>query len=221
MKKIIFRPSTWPWIITYVLMSLLSKKREIIYDSEDVKNLQEGTIFILNHRNVLDPWIFFNSLPFSVLVKILPVRIFSSSNFQKSSFLLRVLDKSQIINFIYFVYSCIKVPHKGTLEEKISVLFPAIEKNQSVLIFPEGKVNNQPEISEIKEGIRIIREKYKSKNFFFASISYPKNEQGIRVPKVIFGDTENNLNTNLEKYDFVKYTEHVKNKLQNLYNKIR
>jgi hypothetical protein len=131
-----------------------------------------------------------------------------------------MMDKLQITNLIYWVYSCIKVPSEGTLVEKISVLFPAIEKNQSILIFPEGKVNRMPEISEIKEGIVLLRRKYKDKKFFFSAISYPKNEKGTRVPRVILGDIEDGLADNFKDYEFSQYAKYVQGKLQTLYNKI-
>jgi 1-acyl-sn-glycerol-3-phosphate acyltransferase len=221
MKKILLHPSTWSWIITYLLMSLFSSKKDILYAKRDVENLHQGTIFVLNHRNILDPWIFFHSLPFKVLLRVLPIRIYSSSVFKNSTTTLRLLDKLQITNLIYWIYGCIKVPVEGTLIDKVSVLFPAIEKNHSILIFPEGRVNRTPEISEIKEGITLLRRKYKDKKFFFSCLNYPKNDKGVRVPKVIFGEIENGMSDDFKDYEFSKYSEYVRGKLQALYDKIR
>lgn len=200
--------------MTYLVMGIFSRSKEIIFDSDDVYRLRCGTIFVLNHKNPLDPWIFFHSLPFKVFLKVLPIRIYAGTKFGRNP-LINFLDNIKIINLIYFLYGCVKVPEGGTAEEKLNKIFSAIEDNQSILFFPEGKLNMQPKISEIKDGISILRSKYPEKIFFFAGINYIRDEKGKTKAKVIFGKSE--------KYhpsSEVVYKDNVKSQLSFLFNKI-
>jgi 1-acyl-sn-glycerol-3-phosphate acyltransferase len=115
-------------------------------------------LIIANHRSMLDPWIISGSLPFDTFRQLLPIRMLGSKKYNDP--FLKFINRIGIIPFVYFLYNVIPVDGE-TFEEKIAGPVKALEANQSVFMFPEGKINLKSEavIAEFKKGAVAIDRK--------------------------------------------------------------
>jgi 1-acyl-sn-glycerol-3-phosphate acyltransferase len=188
--------------------------REIVYTDKTVFDIKTPIVFVSNHKGILDPFIISNSLPFHFLYQNLPVRILASTKrFKKTTYFVNLIQKSNILNIIYWLYQCIPLKDEGSPEEKLENLQNVINKKYSVLIFPEGGIVKGNDVGDIKQGVSILRKNNPEIPFVFASIKYKKT----RFPFIwkscfVLGSAS------LEQKD--DYQEFVKVELQKLLNLI-
>jgi 1-acyl-sn-glycerol-3-phosphate acyltransferase len=212
------------WPLTYATMFLFSFIVNINTYYEDVGflSVQRPLIVISNHRSIFDPWYISFATPFQILFgRIFPLRPYSSVELSEKSTLARILKTMGIMKVVYFIYNTITIPKGATLDEKILPLVGALKRNQSVLMFPEGKLIRDESISDFKKGVVRIHQltgalilpvaiKYEKR----ASISRKVNVaigKPFAIPKEFF-DTSTN--------EFQSARNYIREKVLALYEKI-
>jgi 1-acyl-sn-glycerol-3-phosphate acyltransferase len=175
-------------------------------------------IVISNHAGILDPWIIFSSLPLPVFYRLLPVRPYATLDFKKENRLLRFFKKTGITGAIYYLYNVIAISRNGSFEEKINPLVHALQKKDSVLMFPEGSISTKEVIRPFKKGVvELYRRtgvpilpcvlKYRKRGILFYKIEVVFGEP-LHIPKEILeGGGEFHMNS----------IEFLENKLKKLY----
>ncbi len=110
------------------------------YDDKNSKLLQKTQLFVANHRSLLDP-----VLLYVFIYKKCNVRpVFVAKKELKESKIGFVLD---LIDTIYLDRENLREGVK-TIETQIGCL----KNNKSIVIFPEGQRNEEPDILEFKSG---------------------------------------------------------------------
>lgn len=176
-------------------------------------------IIISNHKTVLDPWLVNNSIPFKTLLKILPIRIMGSVTFtdQIASF----FNKVGLVKIAYFLYGVVPFKKEWTFEQKLSPLIECLERGESVMIFPEGRLNRSDGLKPFRRGLIYL---YKKTGSDILPIAVnPKRENGKRLnviigaPFKIPAEVLASEDPNDEFY--TKSCEFAKGKVEELYNK--
>ena len=89
-EKIRNSVSLFVWFISYFIVFVLSKiflSLHVQYEDKSFKEIKKPVIVVSNHKNSFDPWVIFVSLPFRVLLGLLPIRPFAKRTFKNDSFL--------------------------------------------------------------------------------------------------------------------------------------
>jgi 1-acyl-sn-glycerol-3-phosphate acyltransferase len=159
-QKIKNNISLFVWLFSYFVVFVLSKiffSIKTSYEDKNFQKIRKPVIVVSNHKNQFDPWIIFVSLPFKVFLRLLPIRPFAKDNFKKNSFL-GFLASSKIIVFIYYIYNVITIPDVSSFQEKINPLIRALKENNTILIFPEGKIILNEDVGDFKKGAVALQE---------------------------------------------------------------
>lgn len=221
-KKIRNHIACTVWFLSYFVVYFLSKiflSIEVHYEDKSFKDVKKPTIVVSNHENPFDPWIIFVSMPFWSYVKLLPVRPFAKNKFSEKRSFLGVLSSLRIINFIYFIYNVIIVSSDVSFEEKIKPIIDSIKENNTVLIFPEGKIILDTEVGEFKKGAVVIQERTGAP-ILPCAISHGKRGLFRKKVYVSFGKPfyiSKELMDN--KDDYAEAREDLRKKIKNLYQK--
>ena len=163
------------WIITYIffwpIIRLRWKVRRIV--SPDVFSAQKPLILISNHRSIFDPWIICINLPFRTFLNLLPIRILGAKGFVNPAS--RILNSLGIVSLVYFLYG-VRIFREGwTFEEKLQPLVQALRDSETVMIFPEGKIQHGPELGLFHRGTAYLAERTRS-SILPASIRFDRTE---------------------------------------------
>ena len=123
--------------------------RSKIYGAENVvlKN-EEGLIIAANHHSKIDPFLIL-LLPFSVVKKLVPIYFLTAERYYK-----KLLLKP-------FIKSLGAYPIKErawTIEEFLGSGLERLQRNQKIMIFPEGKIVKELSEKNIKPGIGYLAE---------------------------------------------------------------
>jgi len=144
------------WIITYILVWPIIRifyKIEIDFD-KSIDTLKRPLILVSNHKTPFDAWILAGAIPFNLFVKILPIYIMGSRKFASGG--LNVLGKMGIVSLVYGTYGVISLPFTKEKQEKLRPFYKILERGESVLIFPEGKLIRTDSIGDFKEGAAML-----------------------------------------------------------------
>lgn len=144
------------WVVSYIFgwpLIRLFYKMKITVDPNAYK-LKAPLIFVSNHKSPFDPWLVSIALPFSIFLRILPVNIMGSRKFISSG--LNMMGKMGIINLVYGIYGVITLPELTQREDKLRPFRMALERGESVLMFPEGRMREEESIGTFKEGAALL-----------------------------------------------------------------
>ena len=112
---------------------------------ENLKNLDSGgVIFVANHQGRFDPFLIGASIPFSYFLKI---KCFRYQTYYKF-----IIERWYGL-FIWLMGAYPVYPKSGPLEKVLAKTVKILKNNQSVLIFPEGKLNQYFDPANAKPGI--------------------------------------------------------------------
>ncbi len=181
------------WIISYLICRpiLWLKRINISVNNSILSYPANGgkspLIIISNHKSIYDPWIVCNSIPFKTFLKILPIRIMGATNFVES--LAAKLDKIGLVKFIYKIYGVVPFRHEWTFEQKLEPLIDCLKKRETIMIFPEGKINKKPGVEIFRRGIIHICKQINADVMPMAILS--AREYGRKRTSVHIGETFN------------------------------
>jgi 1-acyl-sn-glycerol-3-phosphate acyltransferase len=147
---------------SYFVVFILSKiflSIEVYYEDKKFKEVKNPVLIVANHKNIIDPWIIFVSIPFWRYLKILPITAFAKNKFSETKSFFGVMYNLGIIDFVYFIYNVIIVSSGVTFEEKIKPVIDSINEKNTVLMFPEGKITLDTEVGEFKKGAIVVQER--------------------------------------------------------------
>ncbi|MBU4102239.1 1-acyl-sn-glycerol-3-phosphate acyltransferase [Patescibacteria group bacterium] len=112
---------------------------------ENLKNLDSGgALFVANHQGRFDPFLIGASIPFSYFSKI---KCFRYQTYYK------FITERWYGLFIWLMGAYPVYPGSGPLEKVLEKTVKILKDNQSVLIFPEGKLSQYFDPANAKPGI--------------------------------------------------------------------
>lgn len=111
--------------------------------------VQRPFIIVSNHKHMLDPFVVCTSFPF--WGKVWPVRFMAEDKRFKNK-ILNFLLKIRLMQLAYKVLGAFP-SHRGEgIDKAIELPLRFLAQGQSVLIFPEGRVQRRDELGEFKHG---------------------------------------------------------------------
>ena len=123
------------WFFLYPIFHLNYKIK--IDSREKLKNAPVSALIVANHVRIYDS--FFFSIMLGPYAKQLPLRFIGVS---KSSMpIVKTLDRLGVISFIYSLFSVLVVVPGAGLEKNTSGAIKALLQNESVVIYPEGRIS--------------------------------------------------------------------------------
>jgi 1-acyl-sn-glycerol-3-phosphate acyltransferase len=159
--KIVYRRFVWlVWVFTYIVFKpiaalLYNREVEIPEQLRHAEQVPIPAIIISNHKSILDPWLVLTSLPFKTYLRLLPIRIMGATRFKNP--ISMMLKRIGLVWLIYFMYDVLVIDPDLSFEEKIQSSVEALKHNESLLIFPEGKVCPQSiSVNIFKRGVAAI-----------------------------------------------------------------
>lgn len=143
------------WTVSWFICAPLAKSlglAKVIHREAGLAASKRPMILAANHQGILDPWLISISLPFRIFWRLLPIRPFAVEKFTHKSDLLTFLRRTGLLKILYYLHNVITLPAGRELSEKVAPLITALRARESVLIFPEGRINrHRPR--EFKRGI--------------------------------------------------------------------
>ncbi|MBA3047557.1 1-acyl-sn-glycerol-3-phosphate acyltransferase [Candidatus Falkowbacteria bacterium] len=119
------------WVVSNIIGKLFLNLK--VFGRENLKNLDSGgVIFVANHQGRFDPFLIGASIPFSYFSKI---KCFRYQTYYKF-----IIERWYGL-FIWLMGAYPVYPKSGPLEKVLAKTVKILKDNQSVLIFPEGKLN--------------------------------------------------------------------------------
>lgn len=113
---------------------------------ENIHSLERGSLLISNHRSKIDPFVVLAYLPFSVFLKLLPIRFPTDNDFMEKAWLrpmLRLLGS-------YDIGATPREKMLGLLRTK-----EFLDDGTTVFLFPEGKICRD-RVGEFERGIEFF-----------------------------------------------------------------
>ncbi len=214
--------SFFVWLVSYFFLFIFIKfflSIHVRYEDECFQGIENPTIVVSNHKNSFDPWIIFTSVPFKVFLKLLPIRPFATKKFHNKP-LLDTLSSLGIISFIYYIYNVITIPDTESFEEKTKPIINALNKKNSILIFPEGRITKDEDVGKFKKGVIYLQERTKAP-ILPCSIRFGNRGWFRRKAFVSFGKTfytPKDLTEENER-DYYEAREFLRKKIKILYRK--
>ncbi len=213
--------SLFVWLVSYFVVFVLSKiflSISTYYEDKDFQKIRKPVIVVSNHKSCFDPWIIFVSLPFKVLLRLLPIRPFAKNNFKKNS-LLWFLSSLKITAFVYYIYNVITIPDVDSFQEKIKPLVKALKEKNTILIFPEGKIILNEDVGEFKKGIVALQERT-GVPILPCAVHYDKKGIFRRKTQVSFGKATYVPKKLLKnKEDYTEAREYLRKEVLRLYKR--
>jgi 1-acyl-sn-glycerol-3-phosphate acyltransferase len=114
---------------------------------DNLKELKNGSLLVVNHQSILDPFDVLSCMPFGVFLKILPIRFPVTHKYMRKTLFSKVLP----------LLGCYDIGE--TAREKMGGLFFAhklLKNGKTIFLFPEGKISKKGEISVFKKGIEFF-----------------------------------------------------------------
>lgn len=181
------------WITSYFFVYIFRFNKRLNLDPS-IFEISGPIIVISNHRNILDPWIIFSSFPFTIFLKILPIKIYAATKFSNSKISV-FLAKFNLIKVIYWLYDCIEIP-EGSLENKLLPIYDALYLKKSILFFPEGGLKKGLYTENLKPGIIYVLKKFPEIPLVFVGVKYsrrrflPTRQVTVSLKKVILDKSD-------------------------------
>lgn len=136
---------------------------------KDIKKIKRGSLLVSNHQTHLDPWIIMTKIPFSVGIKILPIRCPVCDEYMSNPYFSKILK-------ILGCYNIGKTSRENTLN--IFYTRELLQKGETVFLFPEGRISRDGKnICDFKRGIEFFVKE--SKNVIFARM---KGFNEVKLP---------------------------------------
>ncbi len=143
------------WTVSWFICAPLAKSLglvKVIHRDAKLAASKRPMILAANHQGILDPWLISISLPFRIFWRLLPIRPFAVEKFIHKSDLLTFLRRTGLLRVLYYLHNVITLPAGRELSEKVAPLIIALRGRESILIFPEGRINRQRP-REFKRGV--------------------------------------------------------------------
>jgi 1-acyl-sn-glycerol-3-phosphate acyltransferase len=147
------------WTVMQILAYLISSIPLKIFYSikinkpENLKNLNRGTVIISNHQSYADPFLILACLSPIQFLKIIPVRFPVADDVYR--------DKKFNPRFfpILKMLGCFSIGNDP--QQKMQALFyirDLVENGETLLIFPEGKLNQDLKVTNFQQGVNFFRD---------------------------------------------------------------
>ena len=144
------------WFVSYLItrpFTRLFGTVRVHYEDGDLGKIQRPVIIASNHKGSFDPWFLVSSLPFSVFMRLLPIRPLVSRKFSEENKVGRFVSALGLMSVVYYLYNVIPVPSVDSFEGKIHPLVKALNNDETVLMFPEGRIVSGEDVRDLKKGI--------------------------------------------------------------------
>lgn len=160
------------WVISNIMGKLFLNLKA--YGRENLKNLDSGgVLFVANHQGMFDPFLIGASIPFSYLLKI---KCFRYQTYYKQ------ITRRFYGFFIWLMGAYPVYPGSGPLEKVLEKTVKILKDNQSILIFPEGKLNQYFDPVNAKLGVGYLA---KNLNPLIVPV-FIKNNYNVKITDLIF-----------------------------------
>ena len=133
-----------PQILLYAIFAwFLKPLLGITIEGKDKISIKKPVLIIANHRSKLDPFIILSAMGWKNFLKFYPWRFP----------LAKSLAEKWWIKWPSWYIGCYQIEGRGDLDKSLEETFRAIDKEYSIVFFPEGKMTLKDEISKTKKGI--------------------------------------------------------------------
>ena len=117
----------------------------------DLLPVDGPAIIVANHNSHLDTLILMSLFPWGQLHKVRPVA--ASDHFMKPTFV------GWVARNLIDIIPLDRMARK-TIDERFEAIYDALEKDEIVIIFPEGSRGEAEQLSKFKKGIALLSERY-------------------------------------------------------------
>ena len=160
------------WVVSNIIGKLFLNLK--VHGRENLKNLESGgALFVANHHGRFDPFLIGASIPFFYFFKI---KCFRYQTYYK------FITKKWYGFFIWLMGAYSVYPKSGSLEKVLEKIVKILKNNQSVLIFPEGKINQYFDSTNAKPGVGYLA---KNLNPLIVPV-FIKNTHNVKIRDLIF-----------------------------------
>lgn len=160
------------WVVSNVMGKLFLNLK--VFGKENLKNLDSGgVLFVANHQGMCDPFLIGASIPFFYFFKI---KCFRYQTYYKQ------ITRRFYGFFIWLMGAYSVYPGSGSLEKVLAKTVKILKNNQSVLIFPEGKINKYFDPTNAKPGAGYLA---KNLNPLIVPV-FIKNNHNVKIKDLIF-----------------------------------
>ncbi|MAZ40938.1 hypothetical protein CL654_02380 [bacterium] len=161
-RFIVISWQVFEWLVAHPVLKTILYTKVVLPRYEDIKT--RPLLIVGNHKTVIDPWLFVQSLPFKYYWSILPIRFLATQS--PRHWFLKIIYWVITYPFIYWPNGVLILPPRDkdgvlTIEDKTASTVDRLQKGEAVMIFAEGRVHKKDGIGEFKRGPQHIH--YKSK----------------------------------------------------------
>lgn len=142
------------WFVARLLRAAYAVR---VHRPQDLLRTPAGTRLILmpTHQSVLDPWLLMNAFDLHEWRSLVPVRALATQDFH-GGFLSRIRP---LLRILYRLNGVVVLPPRRAgplpLRRKVAGLLAALDRGETVAIFPEGRVRSKegPPIRPFAPGV--------------------------------------------------------------------
>lgn len=201
--------------ISFFVLKPFCLKRMVIFEDKSIFLQNKQFLFVSNHVGYGDPFVIATSLPYTWLIKQLPLKILAKPLNYKGDWIMQLLHYTHFTYIVYYLFNVVVFRNDRDAKEKLLPFQHYLQSGYGGLIFPEGSMSFNGRLSEIKKGISILRTEIQSKPFVFVYL-YRRPRKFVldlyRPYKVIFSTVSVSQHEN--------YQDFVKNEFERLHKKL-
>lgn len=149
--------------ILYPFISMLYRHR--IYGKENLKNLKPPVVFASNHSSHLDTFVILYSLPLCIRKRVTAMMSiehhFKNFFYRQGFWLRRVIEAIGFYLLVNFAINTTPLSRTYGFKQTMENIGHLLDKNWSVLIYPEGGVTPDGKIKRFESGIGMIASEMK------------------------------------------------------------
>ena len=125
-------------------------------DHKQLQQLQKPFIIVSNHRHPLDPLILLIAFFPTLTRQLLPITHYVAALHRLQRPIQKIAKAMGLIQFVYYIFNVVIIPEQKTFAQKVAPLSAALAAGNSVIIFPEGRANNEDFPRLFKNGVAAL-----------------------------------------------------------------
>jgi len=137
--------SLFSYVFYHPLAILMAKSRRILLDAKDI-DPKKHYVFAINHSGAPDFFVVFFGLPLKITLKLVPYRFFIANRFFRKS----------VVRWLTMSYGGFPAKKHSAIEWGVPAAKHAMERGETVVIFPEGKVSKIDRVHPPKRGVEFL-----------------------------------------------------------------
>lgn len=137
--------SLFSYIFYHPLTLLMTTRRTFLLQPSDI-DPNKRYVFAINHSGAPDFFVVFFGLPLRITLKLVPYRFFIANRF----------FNNPIIRWLAMSYGGFPAKKHKTIEWGVPAAKHALKRDETVVIFPEGKVSKIDKAYPPKRGVEFL-----------------------------------------------------------------